>query len=100
MATPDRDRAVSGDFSLYIIRCADGSLYTGISTDVARRILEHENGKRGARYLRGRGPLKLEYAEAVGNRSAASRAEYIVKQLDAKSKEELISRRRLLTDLL
>ena len=91
---------MSGDFSLYIVRCADGSLYTGISTDVARRMLEHENGKRGARYLRGRGPLKLEYAEVVGNRSAASRAEYIVKQLDTRTKEALISRQRSLTDLL
>ncbi len=91
---------MNGDFSLYIVRCADGSLYTGISTDVSRRILEHENGKRGARYLRGRGPLKLEYAEVVGNRSAASRAEYIVKQLDTRTKEALISRQRSLTDLL
>ncbi len=91
---------MSGDFSLYIVRCADGSLYTGISTDVARRMLEHENGKRGARYLRGRGPLKLEYAEVVGNRSAASRAEYIVKQLDRDGKKNLIAGRLSLAELL
>ena len=91
---------MNGDFSLYIVRCADGSLYTGISTDVSRRILEHENGKRGARYLRGRGPLKLEYAEVVGNRSAASRAEYIVKQLDRDGKKNLIAGRLSLAELL
>ena len=91
---------MSGDYSIYIVRCADGTLYTGISTDVARRLLEHEDGKRGAKYLRGKGPLKLEYAEAVGDRSTAARAEFIVKQLDRKSKEGLIVGRCSLTDLL
>ena len=91
---------MSGDYSIYIVRCADGTLYTGISTDVARRLLEHEDGKRGAKYLRGKGPLKLEYAEVVGDRSVASRAEFMVKQLDRESKEELIVGRCSLTDLL
>ncbi len=97
---PDNGRAASGDYSVYIVRCADGTLYTGISTDVARRLLEHECGKRGAKYLRGRSPLKLEYAEVIGDRSSASRAEFLVKQLDREAKEGLIAGQRSLADLL
>ena len=52
-------------YSLYIVRCADGSLYTGIAIDVARRIKEHELDSRGAKYLRGKGPLQLEYQERI-----------------------------------
>ena len=77
-------------FSLYIVRCADDSLYTGIATDVPHRITQHENGTRGARYLRGKGPLKLELIEPVGDRSRASRLEYRVKQLSRQQKEALI----------
>ena len=87
-------------YSLYIVQCADGSLYTGIARDVARRIEEHGNGSRGARYLRGRGPLTLVFEQAVGNRSRASKLEYRVKRLDRESKEALISGRCALDDLL
>jgi putative endonuclease len=75
-------------FSLYLLRCADGSIYTGISTDVRRRIVEHESGSRGAKYLRGRGPLELLYEQAVGDRSQASWLEYQVKKLSAADKED------------
>ena len=78
-------------YSLYILRCGDGSLYTGIAIDVARRFREHESGKRGAKYLRGRGPFTLVYEQALGNRSSAARAEYRVKQLDRSRKEALVS---------
>ncbi len=77
-------------FSLYILRCSDDSLYTGISTDVGDRIAAHEGGVRGAKYLRGRGPLKLEFAEQVGNRARAQRLEYRVKRLSRADKEALI----------
>ena len=83
----------SPEFSLYILRCADGALYTGISVDVERRIAEHASGKRGARCLRGKGPLELVYSEVVGDRAAASRLEYRVKQLSRAQKIELISGR-------
>ena len=87
-------------YSLYIIRCRDGSLYTGISTDVARRVSEHEAGARGSKYLRGRGPLALVFSEAVGGRAMASAAEYRVKQLSRARKEALISGRESLVDVL
>jgi putative endonuclease len=66
-----------------MLRCADGSLYTGITTDVARRVAEH-NGDSGlgARYTRSRRPVELIYVEAAAGRSAASRREAAIKQLD------------------
>lgn len=87
-------------YSLYIVRCADGSLYTGIARDVARRLQEHVHGSRGAKYLRGRGPLELVFAQAVGDRGCASRLEYQVKRLDRVEKEALIAGRYSLDDLV
>lgn len=87
-------------FSLYILRCADETLYTGIAADVDRRICEHESGARGAKYVRGRGPLKLEFAEAVGDRALASALEYRVKRLSRAQKEAIIDGRESLLDLL
>jgi putative endonuclease len=90
----------SRPFSLYILRCADGTLYTGIAADVARRIDEHESGPRGAKFLRGKGPLELVFEETAGDRAEASRLEYRVKQLSRVEKLELISGQRRLRDLL
>lgn len=87
-------------FSLYILRCADDSLYTGIATDVDRRLVEHESGARGARYLRGRGPLELEWVREVGDRATASMLEHRVKRLTRRQKEALIDGRRSISDLL
>lgn len=80
-----------GEYSLYILRCADGSLYTGIALDVGKRLLQHESGPGGAKYLRGRGPLTLEFQVLVGDRRSASQAEYLVKKLQRSDKERLIS---------
>lgn len=77
------------EWSVYMLRCADGSLYTGIATDVQRRIDEHETGKRGAKYLRGRGPLELVYERAIGNRSDAQKVEGRLKRLPKGDKEDL-----------
>jgi len=88
-----------GEYSLYIVRCADGSLYTGIAIDVARRFNEHETGLRGAKYLRGRGPLRLVYQQPIGDRSEASQLEYQVKRLDKATKEALVDGRSSLADL-
>ena len=90
----------AGEYSLYIVRCGDGSLYTGIATDVERRLREHESGLRGARYLRGRGPLRLEFTEHLGDRGTAQRFEHRVKRLQRDEKEALIAGRRSLSDLL
>jgi putative endonuclease len=86
-------------YSLYILRCADGSLYTGIALDVGKRLQEHESGRRGAKYLRGRRPLTLEFQEPIGGRRAASQAEYLVKNLPKFVKERLISGATSLAEL-
>jgi putative endonuclease len=86
---------------LYLIRCRDGSLYTGIATDVARRFEEHVGpGNKGSKYLRGRGPLKLVYQTAFDDRSTASRAEYRVKRLSKDKKEAIVSGEIRIEDLL
>ncbi len=75
-----------------MIRCGDGTLYTGISTDVKRRFEEHcSGGIKAARYLRGRGPLQLVYAQAFGSRSEAAKEEYRIKQLPKVDKEALVA---------
>jgi putative endonuclease len=78
-------------YSVYILRCADGSLYTGIATDVQRRLQEHQRSARGSKYLRGRGPLQLVYEQAVAERANALRIEHRIKQLDRRQKEALIA---------
>ena len=76
---------------LYLVRCRDGSLYTGITTDVARRFAEHqENNGAAAKYLRGRGPLVLVFQKKLGSRSLALGVESKVKKLSKARKEELI----------
>ena len=77
---------------LYMVRTATGHLYTGISTDPARRLRQH-NGELtgGAKALRGKGPLQLVYQQPMTNRAEASKAEYQFKQLSRAAKEQLIS---------
>ena len=86
-------------FSLYILRCADGALYTGIATDVAKRLAEHTDGSRGAKFLRGKGPLEVVFSQAVGDRARAQRLEYRVKRLKREQKLELVRGERDLGDL-
>ena len=78
-------------WKLYILRCGDGTLYTGITTNVARRFDEHSSGK-GAKYTRGRGPLELVYQEECGDKSAASRREWEIKALPRDEKLQLIKK--------
>ena len=87
------------EFSLYIVRCADGALYTGIATDVNKRLAEHASGVRGAKFLRGRGPLEVVFAEAVGDRASALRLEHRVKRLTRAQKLELVRGERKLAEL-
>jgi putative endonuclease len=77
------------EWHVYIIRCRDGSLYTGIATDVARRLEEHKDN-RGAKYLRGRGPLSLVFEHRVGTRGQALKVERHIKGLSRREKEKLI----------
>ena len=76
-------------WKLYILRCADGSLYTGITTDVEKRLETHRSGK-GAKYTRGRGPLELVYSEECGDHSAALKREHEIKKLSRQEKEKLL----------
>ena len=77
---------------LYILRCGDGTLYTGITTDVEKRLEVHRSGK-GAKYTRGRGPLELVHQEECGNHSDALKREAAVKKLSREQKETLIRNR-------
>lgn len=74
---------------VYIVRCADGSYYTGYTTDVERRLAEHNAGD-GARYTRSRTPVELVYVERYASRSTAMAREYEIKQLRRSAKETLI----------
>jgi predicted GIY-YIG superfamily endonuclease len=82
--------AVDVTWTLYMVRCSDGSLYTGITNDLERRLSMHDAGK-GARYTRGRGPVTLVYREACADRSLASRREAAVKRLTRVAKHELVA---------
>ena len=77
-------------WKVYILTCADSTLYTGITTDIERRIDEHNNSIKGARYTRARRPVELAYQESCDSRSGASRREHAIKQLNRTEKLELI----------
>ena len=80
------------DWRVYIVRCADGSLYTGIAKDVVRRVGEHNgDGRLGARYTRARRPVVLVYEESCESRSQAAGREHEIKCLSRAEKEILIS---------
>ena len=74
---------------LYILRCGDGTLYTGVTTDVDKRFEAHASGK-GAKYTRGRGPLTLVYREECGGHSAALKRELEIKGMNRQQKADLI----------
>ena len=77
-------------WTVYILQCGDDTLYTGITNDLDRRIVEHQSGK-GAKYTRGRGPLKLIYTEYHNTMSEASKREAEIKSLDRTTKLKLVS---------
>ncbi len=79
----------SGQY-VYVLRCGDGTLYTGYTTDVRRRVAEHAAGE-GAKYTRGRTPVELVHVESFDSRPAAMRREHEIKQLDRSRKAALIS---------
>ena len=77
-------------YHVYIVRCNDNSLYTGITTDLKRRLHEHNQTKKGAKYTRSRRPVSLVYSKIVENRSMAQKEEYRIKKLNKRKKEELV----------
>ncbi len=74
---------------VYVLKCADGSLYTGYTTDVERRVAEHDAGE-GAKYTRGRTPVSLVHTESFGSRSEAMSREHAIKRLSRDQKEALV----------
>lgn len=81
------ERALQQAWHVYILQCGDDSLYTGITTDLERRLAEHRSGRRGAKYLRGREPLQCVFQLAVSNRSEASRLELLIKRMPRERKQ-------------
>jgi len=81
------------DWYVYIVRCADRTLYTGVAIDVRERVRTHNQGK-GAKYTRGRGPVRLVYTERAGVRGAALRRELAIKRMNRVAKLQLIARHR------
>jgi len=79
---------------IYVLRCGDGSLYCGITNDLKKRLAVHRAGK-GARYTRGRGPLRLRRSWTVGSQSAALRAEIAFKNLNRQAKQHTLTGKRL-----
>jgi putative endonuclease len=78
---------------VYVVRCSDKSLYTGVTTDAQRRIDQHNDG-RGARYTRSRGPVELVYLERARDRGAALRREHEIKRMRAADKQLLVRKQR------
>ncbi|MEF8857243.1 MAG: GIY-YIG nuclease family protein [Haloplanus sp.] len=74
---------------VYVLECADGSYYTGYTTDVERRVTEHDAGE-GAKYTRGRTPVELVHVEEYETRSAAMRREHEIKSLSRRAKERVV----------
>jgi putative endonuclease len=83
--------ATAAGYFLYLLRCSDDTLYTGIARDVDARVAEHRQGRRGAKYLAGRGPVTVVFACPAGDRSRAQALEYRVKKLPRGRKLALIS---------
>lgn len=77
-------------WSVYMVRCSDSSLYTGITTDLAKRVEAHNSGKNGAKYTRSRRPVRLVYREEGLSRSEAAKREFRLRKLSAAAKEKLI----------
>lgn len=84
-----------GKYFVYIVQCLDGSYYTGYTNDLEKRIDEHNNTKRGAKYLKGKLPVKLVWKKEYEYRHYAMRAEYRIKQLNRRQKELLVGGMRL-----
>lgn len=78
-------------YFVYIVKCKDESLYTGITTDINRRVQEHNSSDKGAKYTSLRRPVQLVYSEASNDRSSASKREYAIKKLTKAKKLELIN---------
>ena len=78
------------NYFIYMVKCSDDSLYTGITTDIQRRIKEHNSSNKGAKYTKLRRPVSLVYTEECEDRSSASKREYEIKHFSRKEKLALL----------
>lgn len=78
-------------WSVYIVRCSDGSLYTGVTTDLERRVHQHNNTKKAAKYTRSKRPVVLVWESGLMTKSDAHKLEYYIKKLSKKKKENLVA---------
>ena len=85
------ERSLANNWMVYIIRCNDNSLYTGVTTDLERRFQEHLGNPRGAKYFNGRKPVEVVYSEKDHTRSSASQREAAIKKLSRDEKLRLIA---------
>lgn len=90
LTVTDQNPTYKGHF-VYILECADGTLYTGYATDVSKRLWEHNNSDKGAKYTRYRRPCKVVYTEAFETRSEAMKRESAIKKLSREKKLSLIT---------
>ena len=90
-SSTDDDPAAPGDHYVYVLECSDGTYYTGYTTDVERRVAEHNEGT-AAKYTRGRRPVELIHAETYDTKSDAMQREHAIKQLRRPAKEQLIQK--------
>ena len=92
LANPvELEHPVGMDWTVYIIRCSDDTLYTGVTNDLERRFREHARGPRGARYFAGREPVEVVYREGGHTRASASRREAEIKRLGRADKLRLVA---------
>ena len=95
------DRVTVPRWSVYLVRCRNGTLYTGIATDVSRRIAQHRQGKgKGAKYLRGKGPLDLVFKKAIGAKGLALCVEGRIKRLPKARKEALVKQDAIIKQII
>jgi putative endonuclease len=78
-------------YVVYILRCNDGTFYTGVTTDVVRRLKEHNESDKGAKYTKARRPVMLAYSESCSSRSEAQKREYVLRKLPRIKKIQLIA---------
>ena len=91
----EQDMIQEATWKCYIVQCSDNSLYTGITTDIERRVDEHNTSNKGAKYTKTRRPVKLVYSESHTDRSTSSKREYEIKKLNRTDKLKLIDAGRI-----
>jgi len=94
----EQDKEQQTNWFVYMVRCRDNSLYSGVTTDLVRREHEHNSSVKGAKYTRVRRPVTLVFSQAVANRSVAGKLEWRLKKLTKKNKELLISQGKQVTE--